>query len=300
VPFTAVATETSGPPGWLTVTPAQGTTPAAVKVSVAALPAGAYNGAIAIASTDPANPLSSTIPVTFVVAANAGFNAVGSMAQLAFAGGWATIFSLVNTGTEPVQATLNFFDNNGNPLPVPLEFPQSSTTAGQPVTTTTVTVNPGAGQVIQTAGLASQTTQVGWTQLLANGSLSGFAVFQQTNGSRIQEAVVPLENRTPAGFVLWFDNTGGNATGIAVANASAQAASVPVVIRDDSGAILQSTTIQIAADGHTSFDLASTYASTANIRGTLEIDVPTGGLLSVLGIEFSPLDAFSTIPALTK
>jgi hypothetical protein len=300
VPFTAVATETSGPPGWLTVTPAQSTTPAAVTVSVAALPAGAYNGAIAIASTDPANPLSSTIPVTFVVAANAGFNAVGSMAQLAFAGGWATIFSLVNTGTEPVQATLNFFDNNGNPLPVPLEFPQSSTTAGQPVTTTTVTVNPGAGQVIQTAGLASQTTQVGWTQLLANGSLSGFAVFQQTNGSRIQEAVVPLENRTPAGFVLWFDNTGGNATGIAVANASAQAASVPVVIRDDSGAILQSTTIQIAADGHTSFDLASTYASTANIRGTLEIDVPTGGLLSVLGIEFSPLDAFSTIPALTK
>ena len=298
VPFTAAATVTSGPPGWLTVTPLSGTTPATITVSVTALPAGAYNGAIAIASTDPANPFSSTIPVTFIAAANAGFSFVGSMAQLAFAGGWNTIFTLVNTGTAPVQATLNFFDNNGNPLPVPLEFPQSSTTVGQPVTTTTLTVNPGAGQVIQTAGSATQTTQVGSAQLLANGSLSGFAVFQQTNGSRIQAAVVPLENRTPAEFAIWYDNTGGNATGIALANASAQAATVPVTISDDTGTILLSTTIPVAAEGHTSFDLASTYASTAGIRGSIDFGVPTGGQISVLGLEFSPLDAFTSIPAI--
>jgi hypothetical protein len=297
VPFTATATVSSGPPGWLTVTPLSGTTPAAITVSVTALPAGAYNGAIAIASTDPNNPFSSTIPVTFIAAANSGFSFAGSMAQLAFAGGWNTFFTLVNTGTAPVQATLNFFDNNGNPLPVPLEFPQSSTTVGQPVTTTTLTVNPGAGQV-QTAGSATQTTQVGSTQLLANGSLSGFAVFQQTNGSRIQAAVAPLENRTPAGFTIWYDNTGGQATGIALANASAQPATVPVTISDDTGTILLSTTIPVAADGHTSFDLASTYASTAGIRGSIEFGVPSGGQISVLGLEFSPLDAFTSIPAI--
>jgi hypothetical protein len=300
VPFTAVASISSGPAGWLAVTPLQGTTPATIKVSVTALPAGAYNGAITIASTDPANPLSSTIPVTFVVAANAGFNSVGSMAQLAFAGSWTTIFTLVNSGTVPVQATLNFFDNNGNPLPVPLVFPQSSTTAGSPVTTTTLTVNPGAGQVIQAAGLASQPTQVGWTQLLANGDLSGFAVFKDVTGAGIQEAVVPLENRNPTAFVIWFDNTGGNATGIALANTVAQAVGVPAVIRDDTGAILLSTTIQVAAEGHTSFDLASTYAPTAGIRGTVEFDTPAGGQISVLGIQFNPTGAFATIPALTQ
>jgi hypothetical protein len=169
---------------------------------------------------------------------------------------------------------------------------------GQPVTTTTLTVNPGAGQVIQTAGSATQTTQVGSTQLLTNGSLSGFAVFQQTNGSRIQAAVAPLENRTPAGFVIWFDNTGGQATGIALANASAQAATVPVTISDDTGTILLSTTIPLAPDGHTSFDLAGTYASTAGIRGSIEFGVPSGGQISVLGLEFSPLDAFTSIPAI--
>ncbi|MGA2738502.1 MAG: hypothetical protein ABSG65_13780 [Bryobacteraceae bacterium] len=298
VPFTVAASLASGPPGWLTVTPLQGTTPATITVSVSALPVGTYLAAITIASTDPSNPLSSTFPVTYVVAPSSDFTSLGSMAQLAFAGNWTTTFTLVNTGTAAVQASLNFFDNNGNPLPVPLAFPQSGTTAGLPVSTATVTVNPGAGQLVQTAGLASQPTEVGWTQLLANGNLGGFAVFQQANGASIQEAVVPLENLNPTAFVIWFDNTGGNATGIALANTAAQAASVPVVIRADSGAILQSTTIQFAADGHTSFDLASTYAQTSGIRGTVEFETPAGGQISVLGIEFSPAGAFTTIPAL--
>jgi len=298
VPFTAAATVTSGPPGWLTVSPLQGTTPATITVSVAALPAGTYSGAIAINSADPANPLSSTVPVTFVVAPAGQLSSQGSMAQLAFAGNWTTNFTLVNTGTQPVQASLNFFDNNGSPLPVPLAFPQSGTAAGSPVSTATVTVNPGAGQVVQTAGLTSQPTQVGWTQLQATGSLDGFAVFQQANGSSIQEAVVPLENINPTAFEIWFDNTGGNATGIALANAVAQGATVPVTIRDDTGAILLSTTTTLAADGHTSFDLASTYAQTSGKRGTVEFDTPAGGQISVLGIQFNPAGAFSTIPAL--
>jgi len=240
----------------------------------------------------------STIPA--LAATSAGSASSGSMAQLAFAGGWTTAFTLVNTGTAPVQATLNFFDNNGNPLPVPLVFPQSGTTAAPAAATTTLTVNPGAGQLIQTAGLASQPTETGWTQLVATGNLGGFAVFQQANGSRIQEAVVPLETLNPSAFVIWFDNTGGNATGIALANAVAQGASIPVVIRDDTGAILLSTTTTLAADGHTSFDLAGTYAQTSGIRGTVEFNTPAGGQISVLGIEFSPAGAFTTIPALTK
>jgi uncharacterized repeat protein (TIGR01451 family) len=298
VPFTAAASISSGPAGWLTVSPLQGTTPATITVSVAALPAGTYSGTIAINSTDPNNPLSSTVPVTFVVAPAGQLSNKGSMAQLAFAGNWTTTFTLVNTGTQPVQATLNFFDNNGNPLPVPLAFPQSGTAAGSPVSTATVTVNPGAGQLIQTAGLSGQPTQVGWTQLQATGNLGGFAVFQQAIGASIQEAVVPLEITNPTGFEIWFDNTGGNTTGIALANTVAQGATVPVTIRDDTGAILLSTTTTLAADGHTSFDLASTYAQTSGIRGTVEFDTPVGGQISVLGIQFSPAGAFTTIPAL--
>jgi hypothetical protein len=119
VPFRAVASISSGPAGWLTVGPAQGQTPATITVSAASLPAGTYAGAITITSTDPANPLSSTIPVTYVVTASP-LTSLGSMPHMAFDGGWNTIFTLVNPGATPVQATLNVFDDNGNPLPVPL------------------------------------------------------------------------------------------------------------------------------------------------------------------------------------
>ena len=37
-------------------------------------------------------------------------------------------------------------------------------------------------------------------------------------------------------YLLAFDNTGGVVTGVAVNNASAQAATVPVIIRNESGA----------------------------------------------------------------
>lgn len=136
--------------------------------------------------------------------------------------------------------------------------------------------------------------------MLSNGSLSSFAVFQQTNGSRLQAAATPLNNRTGnAGRLqIWFDNTGGNATGVALANISAQAATVPVTISDDTGTILLSTTISLAPNGHSSFDLAGTYTSTAGARGSIAFDTPSGGQIGVLGLSFNPLDAFTSIPTI--
>jgi sugar lactone lactonase YvrE len=232
------------------------------------------------------------------VGAPTGFTSTGSMAQLAFAGSWVTTYTLINTSSAAVQARLNFFDNNGNPLAVPLVFPQSPAGAGPLVAATLDrTVGPGAGLVIQTASLPGQQTQVGWAQLLSSGSLGGFAVFQQTIGTTIQEGVVPLENRNPAAFEVWFDNTGGYATGIALANAGSQAANIPLVIHDDTGAVLLSATTSLPAMGHTSFDLAGTYALTAGKRGTVEFDTPSGGQISVLGLRFNPTGAFSSVPA---
>ena len=143
--------------------------------------------------------------------------------------------------------------------------------------------------------------QTGWAQLLYNGNVAAYAVFgQSTNGAATQEAVVPLETRTPGSFVIPFDTTGGYATGIALANVSTVGASITVIIRDDNGNILQTTSIGLAALGHTSFDLVSHYGITAQRRGTLEFQTPAGGQISVLGLRFPPGPAFSTIPALGK
>ena len=55
----------------------------------------------------------------------------------------------MNTGTVSSQARLNFFDDNGNPLPLPLTFPQASTIAQPPVATIDRTLSPGATLIIE-------------------------------------------------------------------------------------------------------------------------------------------------------
>ena len=62
-----------------------------------------------------------------------------------------------------------------------------------------------------------------------------------------------------------FDNTAGVVLGVAVENVSTQAATIPVVIRDDTGALIgpPGATLTLDAKGHTSFVLSTQYPVTA-------------------------------------
>ena len=278
---------------WVTITgPGSGTGSGTVTYQVAANTGGYRSGAIAVAGL--------FFSVEQASATISGFTNTGSMSELAFAGAWTTTFTLINTGPDPVQIRLNFFDNNGNPLVTPLIFPQTPAAGTVLGSTLDRTVNPGAVLVIEAKGLTSAQTQVGWTQLLSSGNIGGFAIFRQSIGNSIQEAEVPIETRTAGSYLLWFDNTSNYATGIALANTGSLAASFGIIIRDDSGAVLFSSAITLPAQGHASFDLASTYALTAGKRGTVEFDTSTNGQISVLGLLFNPTGAFSSIPAVTK
>jgi hypothetical protein len=232
-----------------------------------------------------------TLPVLANVKAGGG-----SMPQVASGGGWQTTFTLVNTGTSSAQVLLNFFDNNGNALSLPLTFVQSGaiTTASS----ISQTIAGGATLVILTQGSSAGASVVGWAQLTTAGTVSGFAIFRYNPSG--QEAVVPLETRDASTYVLAFDDTNGLGTGLALANVSNQAANVPVVLRDDTGATLGTAAINLAARGHTSFMLTGNYASVANKRGTVEFDAPAGTQISVLGLRATPTGAVTTIPVFAK
>src|SRR5262249_23051941 len=229
-----------------------------------------------------------------------GLSNAGSMAHLASAGFWKTIITLVNTGTVASQARLNFFDDNGNPLPLPLIFPQISPDAQLPVPSLDRTLGPGATLTIESTGPDFQTVQRGWAQLLTSGNITGFAVFRQSLGANQHEAVVPLETRNAGSYVLAFDNTAGFVTGVAVANTSAQSAFIAVIIRDENGTVLQSNTVPLPPLGHTSFNLTDRFPVTAVRRGLVEFQTPAGGGISVLGLRFNPAGTFSTIPLAAK
>ncbi len=110
---------------------------------------------------------------------------------------------------------------------------------------------------------------------------------------------MPLESRTANSFVVAFDNTGGTATGVAISSVSLATATVPVVVRDSTGAQIATDTLTLAPNGHLAFTLGSDkYPQTANIRGTIEFGTSPGGQIGALGIRIPLAHTFTTLPAL--
>ncbi len=225
---------------------------------------------------------------------------VGSMAQIASAGGWDTSLTLVNLGTAQGEARLNFFANDGSAPQLPFTFPQQPALGAAVGSTFDQKLNAGATLVLDTTGPAGQQVATGWSQLLTSGNIGGFAIFDYTPTG--QQAVVPLETRNAASYLLAFDDTGALATGLAIANLTASPASVGVVIRDDTGAKIGAGTVSLPAQGHSSFMLTDpTYGfpATAGKRGTVEFDTPPNGEISVLGLRANGA-AITTLPVLAN
>jgi hypothetical protein len=256
-------------------------------------PAGGQISVLGLRFTPPNNALT-TIPAL----ANVGTGG-GSFAHLASGGdGWQTTFVLVNTGSSAAQMTLRFFaDQTGAPLSLPLSFPQPS--GGPPTVASSVTQNLAAGATLVIVSAGATNLLTGSAQLTTAGNISGFVIFRHNN----QEAVVPLESRNAIGYIIAFDNTSGTATGIAVNAVSTGLVNIPVTIRDSTGATIGTDTITLNANGHTQFTLVTDkYFSTANIRGTIELDTPFGAQIGALGIRIPAGGAhtYTTLPALAK
>jgi len=223
-------------------------------------------------------------------------NLTASIAQIASGRGWDTTLTLVDLSPVPVGAGLSFYDDSGNPLSLPLSFPQGGISS---TTTSAIqsSINGHGLFLLDTNGPVSQAANVGWALLQSNTNMNGYALF--TNSFNNWQAAVPLETLNASSYLLAFDNTGQLSTGLAIANLSTVTADVNVIIRDDGGTTIGTEVIALPAQGHTSFMLNSTYPVTADIRGTIEFDTPTGGQINVLGLRANG-PALTTVPVLAN
>jgi hypothetical protein len=251
-------------------------------------PSGARISVLGLRSNGPSL---TTLPVLADVGTSGG-----SFAHILYNGGFTNSFTLVNTSASAANVTLNFFAEDGTPLAVPLQLPQS----GQSLTISSLaqTIPANGSVLIQTVGQAASNVVAGSATLVTSSQVSGFGIFNWIQFG--QEASVPMEDRTPSSFVLAFDNTGGLTTGLALAETAGQAASIPITIRDDAGNQTLSTTLNLPANGHTSFMLPNQYAVTVGARGTIEFTTPSGGRISALGLRATPAGNLTTIPVMAK
>lgn len=239
---------------------------------------------------------SATLSASMTFTLTIGTGPPGSLAQIASGDGWDTAITLVNLGATAAPATLNFrADPTGSPLNLPFTFPQSQNNPTM-ASSITETINPNALLVLDTTGPANQ-VDIGWSSFDPGGAIGGFAVL--TNAPNNWQAAVPLETRNSASCVLAYDNTGSIATGVAIANLSAQGARVKAVIRNEAGKQLAVETIALPPLGHKSFMLNTTYKGTAGKRGTMEFDTPAGGQISVLGLRVNG-PRLTTVPVLAE
>jgi hypothetical protein len=230
-----------------------------------------------------------------------GLNLIGSMPHIAAQENWTTSFTLVNKGAASTTARLSLFGDPSGPLTLPLIFPQQAGGAPELAVSLDRTITSNASLIITSAGPQTPPVQIGSAQLSGVGAVDGFAIFHLIPGS--QEAVVPVETRNAGSYLLAYDNTGGVVLGVAVANVSAQAGTVGIVLRDDAGNQIGTGSLPMQASGHTSFVLSSQFPVTTGKRGTIEFDTPAGGQISVLGIRTTPLggsNTLTTIPALAS
>ena len=216
----------------------------------------------------------------------------GSMAHLAVGDGWTTTIELVNYGATFAQANLSFFDDNG----IPLSLPWTVSGKSAPSSFLNQTLAPHARLVLQSSALDTDPLQVGSAQLATNGNVSGFIRFLY--GPRNQEAIVPIEARNAASYVLPFDNTNGLVAGVALSNGVGAPINISVVIRDNTGARIGLGIVTLAANGHSAFVLSDRFPTTVNQSGTVEFGAPAQVKLGVLGFRFPQSGAFSTIPVL--
>ncbi len=309
----AQAFTSQGGTGTITVT-----APAGCPWSVTGLPAGVVltspasgsgNGTVTFqvaASVAGASSSFTVAGVTFTIdqqaAAIPGLSFIGSMPHIAAQENWTTAFTLVNKGGLAATSRLSLFGDPSGALTLPLLFPQQSSATGPELAASfDRNIAANASLIVNSAGPQTPPVQIGSAQLAATGAVDGFAIFHLIPGA--QEAVVPMETRNAGSYLLAYDNTGGVVLGVAVQNVSAQAGSIGVVLRDDTGLQIGTGSIPMQANGHTSFVLSSQYPATANKRGTIEFDTPAGGRISVLGIRTTPLggsNTLTTIPALAN
>lgn len=246
-------------------------------------------GGISVIGLRANGPALTTVPLLSNVAPG-----TGSLAHVTYNGGWQTTITLVNTGTAATQPTLSFYDGNGNPLAIPMTYPQTGATSS--AASLKPTLAPGQTLIMQTQGQDSVSSIAGSAVLTSTGDVGGYAIFRLDSSG--QEGTVPLETRNATSYVLGFDNTSGRVTGLALANDTTKAATLGITVRDDKGATIATDSIPLNAEGHTQAVLTTSYPASVGKRGTVEIDGPAG--FSALGLFVSPTGNVTTLPALVK
>jgi hypothetical protein len=212
--------------------------------------------------------------------------------QLVFGRLWKTTVHLVNMDAFSAQVPVEFFDDSGAPLRVPL--------VGVGLVDK-ITVNvPGNGElVLETSSDVNEEFVQGWGRFILPvvPKVGGLAILRQRVAGRPDyEAAIPLSADTAYRSVMVFDNSAGYTTAVAVVNPrDAGLVDVTVTFRDASGNVIGNDAFQLAPRRHMTYTLPGRISSVGGLKGVAEFRSVGAGGFSYMGLLFNSSGPFTTM-----
>jgi hypothetical protein len=253
-----------------------------------------------------------------VLAVTGSLARVGVLPQFAAGGSVATTIWVVNTSpSTAVPVSLVFHADNGTqafPATTPLTVTQQGVTQVLTTTTLDTVLNPNTTLVVN-AGQNQTANVQGWVDVLANASVSGFAIFTYAPDGLAPtgagyftpwEATVPLQSQLSAStMTLPFIDSGGFITGIAIGSLTGSAANITATFFDLNGNPLPGSSpqnISLPANGHTAFLFSAppdgeNWSFTSGQQGVVQF---TGSGLMGLGLRVSPYSTETALPTILQ
>ncbi|NWG13122.1 MAG: hypothetical protein HXY20_06265 [Acidobacteria bacterium] len=207
--------------------------------------------------------------------------------QVADGGTYRTNFILLNPGTSPATARLEFYDDDGNPLGLPI--------GGLVRTSHEVQLSSRGAARFLTDG-TSTSVKVGWVKVTCPTAIGGSSIFQTLNGNVITSEAGVASSPYLSRFTVYVETAGSAWSGLAICNPGSSAVDVTLKLRDSSGAQRDTFILRLPARGHVARFFTQWFGDYPNFEGTLEVvsSTPVSGV--ALRYDNPGLTVFATLP----
>ena len=199
-------------------------------------------------------------------------------------GGWETLMTFVNMSSAPARFTLTFYDDNGNPVNMPLTNPDGSVSR---LAAVNFRLDGNTSQELVVANVDTN-ANLAWAYLSFPGDtapIAGLAVVRtyDTSGNIFNETTESLSNIQDYDFFAPYDNLQGVTTGLVVLNPGAKlTATVRISAQDHNGTEIVRDAFLLSPGARATISLPDAYNLLAGTSGKLRVTADTNQLSAIV------------------
>ena len=187
--------------------------------------------------------------------------------HLASGAGWRTTLQLTNPNSTSSSVEVSFAAQDGTPTAFRLADGTNSAVVS-------VAINGYGTKSLVVEDLVSNTTLVGSARVKpVLGAPVNVTILYQTTDAAAHDSALPALPATDSTLTMFYDNTGGHVTGLALTNSLNYAEPVQVTYYDEDGTLLVTAApITLNANGQTAFVVSEPIL--ANRKGVIRVTMP--------------------------